>query len=429
MIHKKNKIPSILGKEIEFEIRDIAFGGAGVGRVSDRQYSTNPSVECAPTNDPSSSNSACSSSSPLPSSVSHLPSTTAAALPPTSHLPPLTSILSGGRIVSSDIACFTKGVIDGETVKARVRRHKARLMEADLVEVLVASPHRVEPPCPYFLRCGGCSYQHITYSHQLEIKEKQLREALRRIGGIQEPLVKTIIPSPEPFHYRNRITVHVNGGAPGFFVERGHKVIEIDHCLIASEEVNKGLKNLKSKRPPDGDYLIGEKQHYGGFRQVNNAVASILLEEVGRCAGSGELLVDAYCGAGFFAHALRESFTKVIGIERSRGSIIMAREQAHPHEEFLEGGVEELLAEGLAGGSPSQTVLILDPPSEGISDLIVATILSSPPAKIVYISCNPATLARDIKRLSECYQLEESTPLDMFPQTAEIESVSLLKLS
>jgi len=380
--------------DLEFEIRDIAFGGAGVGRVEEK-------------------------------------------------------------------ACFIRGVIDGEKVRGHVSKAKARFMEVDLLEVLEPSPHRVEPPCPYFLKCGGCAYQHIDYAHQLKIKEQQLREALRRIGGIENPPVSSIISSPKPFHYRNRITVHVREGALGFFAEKSRDVVSIDQCLLASEEVNQALQQLRSQRPQDGNYLLGEKKSYGGFRQVNDEVAKLLLDEVIRLAGSGELLVDAYCGAGFFAHALRHAFKKIIGIERSRGSISLARQEACENEEFLEGGVEELLPEVLAasrqaGGwrlkaeghvtrlftslvKPSQNdvqlpatcnlqpvTLILDPPSEGLSELVSAAILRTPPQKIIYVSCNPATLARDLKRLSSHYQLQETTPLDMFPQTAEIESVSML---
>jgi len=112
-----------------------------------------------------------------------------------------------GRI--GGIACFVPGVIDGENVKVRIRKVKSRLMEADLLEVSEASPHRIEAPCPVFQKCGGCAYQHIDYPHQLRIKENQLREALRRLGGLSEPPVAPMIPSPEPYGYRNRITVHV----------------------------------------------------------------------------------------------------------------------------------------------------------------------------------------------------------------------------
>jgi 23S rRNA (uracil1939-C5)-methyltransferase len=352
------------GQELDLEIRDIAFGGKGVGRV-------------------------------------------------------------GG------IACFVAGVIDGEKVRVKIAKVKSRMMEAWLLEVLEPSPHRIAAPCPVFLKCGGCAYQHIAYDHQLVIKETQLREALRRLGGMAEPPVEKMIPSPEPYGYRNRITVHVREGKAGFYAAASNRVVPVGKCLIASEEVDLGFQDLLKSRPRDGDYLIGEKKRYGGFRQVNNAVAEILKSTVSEAVLSGEslrgLLVDAYCGAGFFAHELQGSFEKVIGIERSIASVAMASRQAAENEEYLVGNVEDRLAEALEAGEPEKTVLLLDPPSEGLEEAATHAILESLPARIVYVSCNPATLARDLKRLAESYLIERVTPLDMFPQTAEIESVTLLR--
>ena len=122
-------------------------------------------------------------------------------------------------------------------------------------------------------------------------------------------------------------------------------------------------------------------------------------------------------------------FTRVIGIERSIASVAMAARQAAANEEYIAGNVEEMLPGALASGSPAGTVLLLDPPSEGLAEIVSEAILECPPARIVYVSCNPATLARDAKRLSELYRLEKVTPLDMFPQTAEIESVSVFHLA
>lgn len=355
------------GQEVSLEINDIAFGGKGVGRVD-------------------------------------------------------------------GVACFVPGVIDGEKVRVRIHKVKSRLMEAGLLEVTEPSPHRVEAPCPVFLKCGGCTYQHIDYSHQLKIKENQLREALRRLGGLIDPPVHPMIASPEQFAYRNRITVHVKDGQVGFFAEGSNRVVPVAKCLIASEEVTLGFQDLLKTRPRDGNYLIGEKKRFGGFRQVNNAVAEILKKTVREAVRPSngtpidELLVDAYCGAGFFAHELQALFTKVIGIERSIASVAMASRQAAANEEYLAGDVEQMLPAALSAGSSAGTVLLLDPPSEGLAELATEAILERPPVRIVYVSCNPSTLARDAKRLSERYRMEQVTPLDMFPQTAEIESVSLFHL-
>lgn len=343
----------------------------------------------------------------------------------------------GGRGVGrvDGVACFVPGVIEKEKVRVKIAKVKSRMMEAWLLEVLEPSPYRVEPPCPVFLKCGGCSYQHIDYPHQLQIKETQLREALRRLGGLSEPPVLPMIASPEPYGYRNRIAVHVRDGNVGFYAEGSNRVIPVKKCLIASPEVDLGFQDLLKERPRDGDYLIGEKKRYGGFRQVNNAVAEILKETVREAVRPSDeatpiagLLVDAYCGAGFFAHELQELFTKVIGIERSIASVAMASRQAAENEEYIAGDVELKLGEALGAGKSEETVLLLDPPSEGLAELAMEAILQNPPARIVYVSCNPATLARDAKRLAGNYRLVQVTPLDMFPQTAEIESVSVFQL-
>ena len=343
----------------------------------------------------------------------------------------------GGRGVGrvDGVACFVPGVIEKEKVRVKIAKVKSRMMEAWLLEVLEPSPYRVEPPCPVFLKCGGCSYQHIDYPHQLQIKETQLREALRRLGGLSEPPVLPMIASPEPYGYRNRIAVHVRDGNVGFYAEGSNRVIPVKKCLIASPEVDLGFQDLLKERPRDGDYLIGEKKRYGGFRQVNNAVAEILKETVREAVRPSDeatpiagLLVDAYCGAGFFAHELQALFTKVIGIERSIASVAMASRQAAENEEYIAGDVELKLGEALGAGKSEETVLLLDPPSEGLAELAMEAILQNPPARIVYVSCNPATLARDAKRLAGNYRLVQVTPLDMFPQTAEIESVSVFQL-
>jgi 23S rRNA (uracil1939-C5)-methyltransferase len=244
-----------------------------------------------------------------------------------------------------------------------------------------------------------------------------------------------MIPSPEEYGYRNRISVHVRDGKVGFFAEGSNRVVPVKECLIASAEVQEGLKDLLGSRPRDGDYLIGEKKRYGGFRQVNNAVAEILKKRVREAVRPPDdvfpikdLLVDAYCGAGFFAHELQDLFNQVIGIERSIASIAMASRQAAENEKYLSGNVEEMLPVALDSAKPSVSVLLLDPPSEGLSELVVGTILDRLPARIVYVSCNPATLARDAGRISGDYRLLQVSPIDMFPQTAEIESVSLFEL-
>ena len=147
----------------------------------------------------------------------------------------------GGKGVARDRgkAIFVPFTVDGERVSAKIVREKKQFAEAELVEVLEPSPHRVRPECIYFGRCGGCSYQHMSYEHQLRWKMRQVEQAIRRIGKLSEPPMRPIVPSPLPYAYRNRITVHAEDGVVGFYRRDEHRLMDVERCPIAMPEVNK----------------------------------------------------------------------------------------------------------------------------------------------------------------------------------------------
>ena len=220
---------------------------------------------------------------------------------------------------------------------------KRRYATADLVRVLTPSPLRVEPRCSYYMRCAGCQYQHVEYTHQLELKHKQIRDIFQRIGGIPDPPIEPVVASPQPYGYRNKIVVH-GPGKPGFWTMRGRSMIAIDHCPIAREEINRELAAISSQpsavekhlaircnsegkvwtftdvragetelwegeapagpRPPSiiAETVLGKTLHVppGSFFQVNRGVIELALEHVrGIFSASGcQTLVDAYCGVG-----------------------------------------------------------------------------------------------------------------------------------
>src|SRR5437016_10962131 len=155
-------------------------------------------------------------------------------------------IAFGGKGVARENgkAIFIPFTIEDETVSAEIVREKKKFAEAELVGVKESSPHRVTPECPYFGRCGGCSYQHIDYEHQLALKFRQVRDALGRIGKLADVPMRPIIPSPSSYGYRNRITVHAEDGVVGFFRLESHRLIDIEHCPIAMAEVNRALADL-----------------------------------------------------------------------------------------------------------------------------------------------------------------------------------------
>jgi tRNA/tmRNA/rRNA uracil-C5-methylase (TrmA/RlmC/RlmD family) len=363
-------------------------------------------------------------------------------------------IAFGGKGVAREQgkAVFVPYTIEGELVSAEIVREKKQFVEAELVEVKESSPDRVEPLCPYFGRCGGCAYQHISYEHQLAIKWRQVRDALQRIGKLKDVPMRPIIPSPKQYGYRNRITVHAQEGVIGFFRRDSHQLIDIEHCPISTDEVNRALAELRAQRHVnDGHYTLRAGSEPRVFSQTNDKVAKALRDLiVDLVPPNQELLIDAYCGAGFFAKALLNKFKRVIGIDWDKFAIAAARESATEKETYIASDVEAELQQAEAvhpNQSPPKdehardvrlrsiastfereaTALIVDPPATGLSADVRKAIVDLAPATLIYISCNPPTFSRDLRELQHNFIIDSVTPLDMFPQTAEIEVVAHLR--
>src|SRR5437667_6118486 len=174
-------------------------------------------------------------------------------------------------------AVFVPYTIEGEAVAAGIVREKKQFAEAELVDVKERSLDRVTPECPYFGRCGGCAYQHIDYEHQLEIKWRQVRDVLQRIGKLKDPPMRPIIPSPRQYSYRNRITVHAQDGVIGFFRRDSHRLIDIERCPISREEVNRALAELRAQQQVrDGHYTLRASSGQRDFSQTNDTAANAL---------------------------------------------------------------------------------------------------------------------------------------------------------
>src|SRR5215813_14177530 len=234
---------------------------------------------------------------------------------------------------------FVPYTIKGEIVSAEIVREKKQFAEAELVEVKRSSPDRVAPQCPYFGRCGGCAYQHIGYEHQLAVKWRQVRDALQRIGKLKDVPMRPIIPSPKPYAYRNRITVHALDGVIGFFRRDSHRLIDVERCPISRDEVNRALAELrKQKSVREGHYALRTASEPRVFSQVNDEVAQALRNLiVDLVPPNQDLLIDAYCGGGFFAKALLYNFGRVIGIDWDRFAIAAAKENETEKETYIAG--------------------------------------------------------------------------------------------
>jgi 23S rRNA (uracil1939-C5)-methyltransferase len=350
-----------------------------------------------------------------------------------------------GRLPDGRV-CFVPFTLPGERANVRIVREKKSFTEAEVVRLNESAIGRIPPRCAIFGKCGGCAYQHITYSKQLELKHGQVRDLLRRIGGLADVEVRPMLGSPSEWEYRNRISVHVEDGVVGFYGRKSHRIVPATACPIATPGVSSQLAELAGD-PPRGTHRITlrEPSEYHGFSQVNHGAAKVLAEAVASMleqafensaepeleaerANPARLLVDAYCGAGFFSKKLAPRFEKVIGIEWSAGAVRAAKSNAPANATYQAGAVEAHLAGVLASHPSAQTALLLDPPAEGLSAEVIDIVLSARPAAVVLVACDPATLARDLKRLGKAYAVRYVQPVDMFPQTAEIEATALCYL-
>jgi len=364
-----------------------------------------------------------------------------------------------GRVV------FVLYAAPGELVEALIERVHADYLEAVTVRVIEPSPDRVEAPCPVFGECGGCQLQHMRYEAQIAAKEAVVREQLRRIGHLDESVVRPMIGAANPWGYRNhvRFSTGKKWGDVGFISRRGRGLLKIEACPIADPWVNDLLPHLQGKgagfhqvqvrhSTETGSYLIGPRvpnleiesgqksyvEELGGrrfqvsaaaFFQVNHAQAEEMVRLVGEALPPrGKLLVDGFAGVGTFAAIFASRFERVIAIEESHSAIRDAESNIAglPNVEMRAGKVETILPDL----EQRPDAILLDPPRPGCYPSVLQAIIEFRPASVVYVSCNPATLARDLRILVDGgYRLESVTPLDMFPQTGHIECVSKLVLA
>ena len=364
---------------------------------------------------------------------------------------------------------FVSFALPGERVRARVFRNAPGHSEADLVEVLAPSPARVEPRCPIFGECGGCQYQHLEYSSQLDWKRQQVRDLLARLAGIESE-VAPVVPSPARYHYRSKITPHFQPPRDGKITEIGflrngrrQQLIDVPQCPIASESINLRLASLRKAARDNarsyrngatlllrdsaaGDVCIDsndvcEEQvgslrfrfHAGEFFQNNPHILEAFSSHVAREAAAGGLryLVDAYCGSGLFALTAAGRFERVAGIEISEAAIDWSRRNAELNGiancEFLSGEAHAIFDSVRDRFDPARTAVIIDPPRKGSTPEFLDQLSAFEPRRIVYVSCNPATQMRDLKQLGEAYHPTCVQPFDLFPQTRHLECVVTLE--
>ncbi len=358
--------------------------------------------------------------------------------------------------------------IPGEEVLAELlpTRRKDHLV-GRVLKILSPSPHRISSPCPYFGPCSGCQWQHIDYAYQLELKRKLVAEQLGLVGGFADPPVNPTIPCEEPWHYRNHARFSI-GPSPGEgqvgFVNRfTHKFVRIDRCLLMHPAISEVLTNLQDRctettqvsvrygegtgslliQPPlkNPEIPLKSGQHHyqeallgrefriaaSSFFQVNTRQTERVIELLRTRLGTTgqEFLVDAYAGVGTFAVLLAPYVRTALAIEESASAIADAATNAAglTNLRFVKGKTEDALKEL----KEKPDAIILDPPRKGCHPEALAAVGALAPKRVLYISCEPAALARDLRILADCgYLLEEVQPVDMFPQTYHLECIALL---
>lgn len=363
----------------------------------------------------------------------------------------VTDLSFGGEGVArhAGFVVFVPLALPGEHLEAEIVSVKKQFARAALTRVLRPSPDRATPRCPYFGECGGCQYQHLTYPVQLRWKQDQLREILVRIGGFANPPIAPIRPSPQEYAYRNRIMVRSQwdkrkqGLNIGFLRHDNRLVVDVESCCIASPELNRQLTLARQNPPPRGgikitirEMPIGWEVPPDSFFQNNPGLLPELVGAVRECfiASRSRFLVDAFCGVGFFALELADLSASFVGLELDAQAIRAARANMRNRSirngRFEAGATEDLLPDLLHQYPAAQTTVLVDPPRKGCLPQTLDSLLRIRPNQIIYVSCHPATLARDLKWLcaQNVFRLESVIPLDMFPQTQHIETVCDLRV-
>lgn len=412
---------------------------------------------------------------------------------------------------------FVHGAVRGELCRILVMKVLKNAAFGKVTELLEPSPERREPDCPYYGRCGGCDFRHLSYREELWAKRQRVQDALTRLGG-SDVEVEEVLGAADPLYYRNKSQYPVSAGKVGFYRARTHDVVDIERCLIQKPQADAAAAALRDylrdfavpsydektgrgllrhlyvrtnrrgeslvcvlangerlpheeelvgrlrRAVPDcvgvvlgvntrrGNTILGERYRtlWGAdtledelcgltfrlsvpsFYQVNRDQAEVLYRKAVEYAGltGGELVVDLYCGAGTITQVMAGGAGRVIGAEIVPEAIEDARENARrngiENVEFFCGDAAQLAAD-FAGRGLRPDVICVDPPRKGLAPEVIAATAQMAPQRVVYVSCDPGTLGRDVKRFAEYgYRVQRAAACDLFPGTRHVETVVLL---
>ena len=399
------------------------------------------------------------------------------------------SVSSDGNGVAriDGMAVFVPFTAACDEARIKITRVKKNYAEGRLLELTVPSPDRTAPDCPHYMLCGGCALRHIKYEKQLVIKKEIVENAMRRIGGFKDFTCEEIIGMENPSRYRNKTVFHIGKNGAGFYSQKSHTVIPVTDCAIGAAE-NATITKASAKCGADsvftrksfstgeiavavtgqdadkaeliksltaackeisGIFLNGEKI-YGSdtitdtlcgikfkispesFYQVNPVQTEKLYAKALEYAAvdKTQTVLDVYCGIGTISLCAAKSAKHVIGVEIVERAILDAKENARlnsiANADFYAGSADKLVPMLIKDGERPD-VVILDPPRRGSDEKTLAAIVKAKPSRVVYVSCNPSTLARDARYLADNgYKIDRATAVDLFPHTHHIETVALL---
>ena len=347
----------------------------------------------------------------------------------------------------NDKICFIPNTMIDEIVKINIVKDKKKFMEGEVIEYIKTNPKRIDNICPYYKTCGGCDILHLPYDEQLIYKENKIKNIIKRY--LKEDIkINNIVSSDKQFNYRNKVTLQVDKDKFGFYSKKSNDITPINKCLLLDNKLNDYIKTIDNTsekivlRTNGTDVLdnyndriiktIGNKKYevsLESFFQVNDNVTYKMYEKVKEYVNStsNDTILDLYCCTGTIGIYISDNCKEVLGIEINKQAIKDAKKNKELNNLDNISFIAEDVSKVINKVNIKPTIVVVDPPRAGLDEKTIKEIIKMNPNRLVYVSCDPMTLVRDLNILKYYFNIKEITPFDMFPNTYHVESVCLLE--